>query len=114
MPQAAKTHKQNEKHRFDDRPSAAKRGYGYWWSNSKGTGLRDMYLKKNPLCAMCRAQGRDEAAKHVDHIVPHRGDPKLLKDPDNLESLCEAHHNSKSAREKLAEDDGKAKFFKGA
>jgi 5-methylcytosine-specific restriction endonuclease McrA len=49
---------------------------------------------------MCKAQGRDEAAIHVDHIIPHRGNEKLLKDPNNLESLCTPHHNAKSAKEK--------------
>jgi 5-methylcytosine-specific restriction protein A len=34
----------------------------------------------------------------VDHIVPHRGDPKLLRHWDNLQSLCHRHHSLKTAR----------------
>lgn len=35
----------------------------------------------------------------VDHIVPHRGDPELLYDEANLQSLCHECHSKKTARE---------------
>lgn len=43
---------------------------------------------------MCKAQGKVVAATVVDHVKQHRGDPRLLFDADNLQSLCEHHHNS--------------------
>ena len=84
--------------RRSDRRSAAARGYGWWWSNPNGTGLRDRFLAANPLCMECDRQGRVEPAVDVDHIVPHRGDPKLLRHWDNLQSLCHRHHSLKTAR----------------
>ena len=37
----------------------------------------------------------------LDHIIPHRGDYPLWKDPDNLQSLCATHHNGTKQREEL-------------
>jgi 5-methylcytosine-specific restriction endonuclease McrA len=34
------------------------------------------------------------AAFAVDHIVPHRGDRRLLLDRNNLQSLCQRCHDS--------------------
>ena len=53
------------------------------------------------ICAECRTAGRFVVAFAVDHIVPHRGDPKLFHDHTNLQSLCEKHHNQKSGRETM-------------
>jgi len=93
--QAAKTHKQAERHRFDDRPSAAKRGYNARWQRAS-----KLYLKKYPLCVDCRVTGYTEPATVVDHIIPHRGDMKLFWQQSNWQGLCVPHHNAKSAREK--------------
>ena len=99
MPRAARTHK--EKQNFEqDRPSAALRGYGYWWSNAKKTGVRDRFLRRNPLCAECMRAGRTVAATVVDHVVPHKGDRRLMRDIGNMQSLCDSCHNAKSARER--------------
>lgn len=49
------------------------RGYNYRWQK-----LKKLYLKKNPLCTQCLAEGRVTPAEAVDHIVPHRGDYKLF------------------------------------
>lgn len=48
----------------------------------------------HPLCVMCQAEGRIEAATVVDHIKPHRGDQALFWDRDNWQSLCKRHHDS--------------------
>jgi 5-methylcytosine-specific restriction enzyme A len=40
------------------------------------------------------------AGRIVDHKVPHRGDPVLFWDPDNLQTMCQEHHNRwKAAQE---------------
>lgn len=39
----------------------------------------------------------------IDHIVPHKGDPELFFDPDNLQSLCKSHHDSTKQREELGQ-----------
>ena len=54
---------------------------------------RLVYLKEHPLCTMCRAQGYTVQAKVVDHIVPHKGDPRLFWDRGNWQPLCYTHHN---------------------
>jgi len=41
----------------------------------------------------------------VDHIIPHRGDPLLMADPQNLQTLCETHHGRKTARESWAKGE---------
>jgi 5-methylcytosine-specific restriction enzyme A len=39
------------------------------------------------------------SATVADHITPHKGDPVLFWDPDNLQSLCAACHGRKTATE---------------
>ena len=39
------------------------------------------------------------AAQVVDHIIPHRGDPSLMWDESNWQSLCKPCHDSKTAGE---------------
>ena len=58
-----------------------------------------MFLKRNPLCVACRAEGRLECATVVDHIVPHKGDPILFWDRTNWQSMCKSCHDAKTARE---------------
>ena len=55
--------------------------------------LRSVVLKQEPLCRMCRAQGRVTQAYAVDHIIPHKGDLRLFRDMDNLQPLCKLCHN---------------------
>ena len=75
------------------RAKTAARGYGGKWQRE-----RLAYLHQNPLCVMCQAEGRVTAASVVDHIVPHKGDPKLMWDRGNWQSLCAPHHNSDKQR----------------
>jgi len=39
------------------------------------------------------------AATVVDHRTPHDGDPTLFWDPANLQSLCQAHHDTSKQRD---------------
>ena len=73
------------------RGGGAARGYDSKWRSA-----RKLYLRKNPLCVKCRANGRLEPATVIDHIVPHRGDPKLFWDQDNWQALCKACHDKKT------------------
>lgn len=62
--------------------------------------LRAWQLRREPFCAECEASGfHNIIAEVVDHITPHRGNPALFFDPDNLQSLCKSCHDSKTARE---------------
>jgi 5-methylcytosine-specific restriction endonuclease McrA len=77
----------------EDKRSAAARGYGHKWRNS-----REVFLTNNPLCVMCKAEGRVTAATVVDHIVPHAGDLKLFWKRSNWQPLCKWHHDSVKQR----------------
>ncbi|WP_330164070.1 HNH endonuclease [Paenibacillus campinasensis] len=43
--------------------------------------------------------GRLVASTVVDHIIPHKGDPKLFWDKNNWQALCKKCHDTKTARE---------------
>src|SRR4030067_417357 len=46
-------------------------------------------------CSARRARGgRMTPARVVHHLVPHRGDWRLFRDPANWESLCKACHDA--------------------
>lgn len=68
--------------------------YGRRWRK-----LRQQHLYQEPLCRMCKEEGRVTAGQEVDHIVKHDGDPALFYDASNLQSLCRAHHRGAKARE---------------
>jgi 5-methylcytosine-specific restriction protein A len=76
------------------RPSAARRGYGPSWRRARAA-----FLARHPLCATCEALGRMVAATIVDHVVPHRGDPRLFWDETNWAPACKRCHDAKTARE---------------
>lgn len=52
-------------------------------------------------CAMC-GRTSDPRAMVADHIIPHRGDPKLFFDRRNLQALCAhpCHSGLKQAAER--------------
>ena len=61
--------------------------------------LRAVKLEQNPMCEECERNGRYTPAQMVDHIVPiNKGGGAL--DLNNLQSLCNACHARKSAKDK--------------
>ena len=64
------------------RGSSAQQGYGYAWRVRRAE-----HLRTHPTCVVC-----GEVATDVDHV--HR---KELS--DELQSMCHAHHSSKTARQ---------------
>lgn len=68
-------------------------------------GIRARQLAAEPLCAMCKAEGRITAATVCDHVEPHRGDPaKFFAGP--FQSLCDeppwrCHSRRKQQAERL-------------
>ena len=67
--------------------------------------LRIMQLQRQPLCEMCLAENRFEKAEVVDHITEIRTENGAPLDIYNLQSLCKAHHNQKTAKAKAARND---------
>lgn len=61
--------------------------------------LRAVKLAREPMCEECARQGRVTPAQMVDHIIPiNKGGAPL--DVDNLQSLCNACHARKSAKDR--------------
>jgi 5-methylcytosine-specific restriction endonuclease McrA len=62
--------------------------------------LRKIKLAQDPLCERCLADGRGTIAATVaHHRRPHRGDPALFYDIENLEAVCKECHDTSCARE---------------
>lgn len=76
-----------------DKRSAAARGYGRAWQKARAD-----FLRKHPLCVMCKTKGKIRAANVVDHIQPHRGDKGLFWDRDNWQALCKPCHDGDKRR----------------
>lgn len=74
------------------RPNSRQRGYTRQWE-----ALRAEFLRLHPACAFCGAGGGV-----VDHIKRHRGDPALLFNWNNLQSLCKRCHDSEKQRRERA------------
>lgn len=74
--------------------SAGSRGYNRRWQKA-----RKRYLSAHPLCEECMKHGLYTKATVVDHIVPHRGDPKLFWDENNWQALCKRCHDKKTGNE---------------
>jgi 5-methylcytosine-specific restriction endonuclease McrA len=60
--------------------------------------LRDLFTCQWPGCGRCE---NDTSQLVADHKTPHRGDPDLFWDEDNLWTLCKPHHDgAKQAQER--------------
>jgi 5-methylcytosine-specific restriction enzyme A len=63
----------------------------------KGVELRKRRLHNEPLCRMCKSEGRVTEAKRVDHIKPlAKGGTDT---DDNVRSLCIEHHDQVTREE---------------
>jgi 5-methylcytosine-specific restriction endonuclease McrA len=60
--------------------------------------LRAEHLARQPNCSACAEEGKQRAAKVVDHIRSVREHPELRLDPANLQSLCWPCYNRKTNR----------------
>lgn len=68
--------------------------YGAAWRRA-----RDAFLREHPTCKACgEYSGRVVAATVVDHVVPHRGNPRLFWDRANWQALCKRCHDSHKQR----------------
>lgn len=76
------------------RGSPTQRGYTSAWSRASKA-----FLKRHPLCALCKKEGRLTPATVTDHITPWKGDRALFWDSSNWQPLCKECHDKKTARE---------------
>ena len=68
-----------------------------FYNSKQWRSVRSLYISKNPLCEWCKKQGITAPADVVDHIVEIKDGGDTLSE-SNLQSLCHAHHNKKSAQ----------------
>jgi 5-methylcytosine-specific restriction protein A len=68
-----------------------------FYSADRWRGLRASFLRRFPLCVMCKAEGISTLAVDLDHIIDRKVRPDLAYDPANLQGLCKPHHNAKRA-----------------
>lgn len=73
--------------------------YRKWYKTSRWQRLRETILVRDSYT--CQATGVILSGKHpaadspvVDHINPHRGDPDLFWDPENLRTVAKHWHDS--------------------
>lgn len=70
-----------------------------WYYQKRWATIRLGQLSRQPLCERCKTYEIITAAKHVDHVIPHKGDAKLFFDATNLQSLCVSCHSFKTTEE---------------
>lgn len=80
-------------------PEAEQRTRGRKWMT-----IRARWFREHPLCVACEAVGKVSAATRLDHVIPLIDGGK--DDESNLQSLCIACHDAKTAEEAKARGRG--------
>jgi 5-methylcytosine-specific restriction enzyme A len=52
------------------------------------------------LCRVCRSRGKATAGNIIDHIIPLEVQPSLALEDSNLQTICQACHNAKTAEDR--------------
>lgn len=68
-----------------------------WYATVRWFRLRRRVLEA--AAQTCTACGHVESTLDIDHVTPHRGDPRLFWALDNLQALCKACHSRKTTRD---------------
>lgn len=69
------------------------------YANRRWRRLRRLQLQKEPLCRLCKAQGKIEPAVVADHVHSHRGNRNAFW-LNELQSLCKRCHDLKTQGER--------------
>jgi 5-methylcytosine-specific restriction endonuclease McrA len=64
-----------------------------WRGSENKKGVRDLQLEAEPLCKICKDEGRLTQATDVHHHVKVKDDAGLALDMGNLWSLCKQCHD---------------------
>jgi len=72
-----------------------------WKALRKAVWVRDLYTcqKTGTLCIARYPAGNSPVA---DHIIPHRGDPDLFWDINNVQTVSKEYHDSEKQRQERA------------
>lgn len=94
-----------------DRQRAQSNAWRTWYTTARWRKLR-VYVLRRDLYT-CQRTGVLLTGKHpapnspvVDHKKPHRGDPDLFWDPENLMAVSKAYHDSEKQRQEQGEIKG--------
>jgi 5-methylcytosine-specific restriction protein A len=68
-------------------------------------------IRDNYLCQKCLKEKRITSAEVVDHIIPVKVEWSLRLSLNNLQSLCNACHNRKTAEDMKKYREGRVKKF---
>jgi 5-methylcytosine-specific restriction protein A len=71
-----------------------------WYGKARWKKIARAQLRREPLCRMCREEGRVTPPIVADHAVPHKGDPRLFWSGE-LQSLCFTHHSAGKRRSEV-------------
>jgi len=77
--------------------------WNIFYQDKRWKRLRQWQITHNPLCYDCMFEGRSTPATQVHHLIPFgTGETmedkfRLLLNPDNLVSLCDACHDKRHA-----------------
>ncbi len=96
-----------------DAKRAEEQPWRHWYKSARWQRLRKQVLLDEPLCMCERCDGgrrRVLPSNTVDHKIPHRGDPVLFWDRDNLQGLYKRCHDRKTQRELRDEGTTHANF----
>lgn len=70
-----------------------------WYKTQRWRRLRWDVLKRDLFTCQCCGRVEPDTSQLVaDHIRPHRGDPALFWDPDNIQTLWKPHHDRDKQR----------------
>jgi 5-methylcytosine-specific restriction protein A len=67
-----------------------------WYCSKRWQDIRADVIRAEPFCKLCIARGLRVLTVDVDHIRPHKGDPYLFWNLENLQGLCKACHSRKT------------------
>ncbi len=79
---------------YEGRPNRHQRGYGRDWERKREQALQ----RDGRICQTHKRAGMYRMGTHVDHIVPKEQGGS--DDLDNLQTLCKACHEHKTATER--------------
>ena len=71
-----------------------------FYNSSAWRKVRKAYFTMNPICKWCEEEGRVTTGQIVDHIIEIKDGGETLS-LDNLQTLCQVHHNQKTAWSKM-------------
>jgi 5-methylcytosine-specific restriction endonuclease McrA len=92
---------QRSRQRDETQPWRAWYKTARWQKLKQMIHVRDMYVCQR-TGVLCVGKYPADNSPVANHKVPHRGDPKLFWDPDNVETIAKSVHDSEVQREEQA------------